>query len=93
MESWTSYPKIYNLGHAAVTGITDGDVYVEEKIDGSQISFGVDEDGVLHIRSRGAIIHVEAPPKMFAAGVAEILEIADKLRPSWTYRGEYLAKP
>ena len=38
--SWHSYPQIYNLGHKAIAGIFDDDVLIEEKIDGSQFSFG-----------------------------------------------------
>ncbi len=34
-----SYPSIYNLGHAAIATLLHGPVIVEEKIDGSQISF------------------------------------------------------
>lgn len=40
MESWTSYPKIWNVGHAAVATMFDHPVLVEEKVDGSQFSFG-----------------------------------------------------
>jgi hypothetical protein len=35
-----SYPSIYALGHRALTDLFDGDVVVQEKVDGSQISFG-----------------------------------------------------
>jgi ATP-dependent RNA circularization protein (DNA/RNA ligase family) len=36
-----SYPSIYALGHRAIRELFDGPVVVEEKIDGSQFSFGV----------------------------------------------------
>lgn len=36
-----SYPKIYNMGHAAIAELLLGEVTVEEKVDGSQISFGI----------------------------------------------------
>lgn len=89
-----SYPSIYNLGHAAIAELFNGEVIVEEKVDGSQISFGV-RDGQLAMRSKGAEIHVLAPEGMFARGVevATALHAAGKLRDGWTYRGEYLAKP
>jgi hypothetical protein len=89
-----SYPSIYNLGHAAIADLLQSEVIVEEKIDGSQISFGV-RDGHLAMRSKGAEINVLAPEGMFAAGVetAKALHAAGKLRDGWTYRGEYLAKP
>ena len=38
-----SYPKIYNLGHKYLEELFLDDVLIEEKIDGSQISFGVIE--------------------------------------------------
>lgn len=88
-----SYPSIYNLGHAAVAQLLDGPVIVEEKVDGSQISFGIDTEGTLHIKSKGAVIHPEAPNGMFKAGVGVILGLAPLLTPGWTYRGEYLSKP
>ena len=37
----SSYPKIYSLGHAAILDLLDGRVIVEEKVDGSQFSFGL----------------------------------------------------
>ena len=49
--SWNSYPKVYALGHPATKDIFSGEVLVEEKIDGSQFSFGV-IDGVLRTRSK-----------------------------------------
>ncbi len=36
MNSWHSYPSIYNLGHREVAEILKSPVNVEEKIDGSQ---------------------------------------------------------
>ena len=54
-----SYPSIYNLGHKAITDLLKGPVIVEEKIDGSQLSFRKDSEGSLHIRSKGATIYPE----------------------------------
>lgn len=87
-----SYSSIYALGHRAAAGLLDGPVIVEEKVDGSQITFGV-IDGELSIRSKGAEIFAAAPEKMFASGVAAIAAVADRLVPGWHYRGEYLQKP
>lgn len=93
MDSWHSYPSIYTLGHKALTGLLDAPVNVEEKVDGSQFSFGVTADGEIKVRSKGAQLHPDAPDKMFAAGVATAKAFAPVLTPGWTYRGEYLAKP
>lgn len=94
MSSWHSYGSIYNLGHKAVADLFDGPVTVEEKVDGSQFSFGL-IDGVLRARSKGAELNLVAPEKMFLAGIKRAQELADegRLHDGWTYRGEYLAKP
>lgn len=88
--SWHSYPSIYNLGHKALEELFDGEVVVEEKIDGSQFSFGR-FDGNLKIRSKGQEMYAEQPEKMFAIAV-EVVKNLD-LHDGWTYRGEYLQKP
>jgi len=101
-----SYPSVYAMGHRALSELLLDTVVVQEKVDGSQISFAVFEEGmgtsgylyspgerVLHVRSKGAEIQVLAPDKMFAKGVAAIQVVASELRPGWIYRGEYLAKP
>ncbi len=41
MENINSYPSVYQLGHKAIQNIFDGKVVIEEKIDGSQFSFGM----------------------------------------------------
>lgn len=88
-----SYPSLFNLGHKAIQFLLDVPVIVEEKIDGSQISFGVGTDGELRIRSRGAQIYLDAPNAMFAKAVEVIRPLASRLTPGSTFRGEYLAKP
>lgn len=90
----SSYPSIYAVGHRAVKDILTGSVCIQEKVDGSQISFGIDEaTELLHIRSKGAEVHTMAPDGMFKQGVEAVLAVADKLTPGWTYRGEYLRVP
>jgi hypothetical protein len=95
-EELKSYSKIYQLGHRETLGMfAQGPVLVEEKIDGSQFSFGLrDEDGllVLKARSRG---HSQYPngDKMFETAIQVIEDIAHELNEGWTYRGEYLSKP
>ncbi len=93
MNSWHSYPKIYAVGHRAVEDLLKGDVIVEEKIDGSQFSFGVGSEGVLHIRSKNKQMVVEAPDKMFQRAVDTVELIKYKLTLGWTYRAEFLQKP
>lgn len=96
MSSWHSYPSIFNMGHRAITDLLKGPVNVEEKIDGSQFSFGAFEtpDGLeLKIRSKGAVMNIDAPEKMFNKAADTVKRISYNLHPNWTYRGEYLAKP
>lgn len=87
-----SYPSIYNIGHRALDGLFDGPVVVEEKVDGSQFSFGV-LNGELMVRSKGKQMVVDAPEKMFTAAVETAQSLAPLLTPEWVYRGEYLQKP
>lgn len=90
-----SYPKVYAIGHRAIADLfTKGPVTVEEKVDGSQISFmtrynedtGEDE---LFIRSRNAAVDPE-DPGMFSFAVKAIQAVEDRLMPGAVYRGEYL---
>jgi hypothetical protein len=92
MSSWTSYPKIYNMGHKAIQNLFLDTVVVEEKIDGSQFSFGVFA-GELRCRSKGAPVHIDAPEKMFVKAVETAKKLAPILHDGWTYRGEYLQSP
>lgn len=96
LASWHSYPSIFNIGHKAVAELLKRDVLVEEKVDGSQFSFGrFDIEGVptLKARSKGSQLLVEAPEKMFTLAIEQLRSRFELLRPGWTYRGEYLAKP
>jgi hypothetical protein len=88
----SSYSKVFLVGHRWVRDIFDEPVIIQEKIDGSQVSFGL-IDGVLTIRSKNADIYIEDVPKMFRKGVDYILSIKDDLVPGYIYRGEYLQKP
>ena len=92
-ESWHSYPSIYALGRKAVESLTSVPVQVEEKVDGSQFSFCRTEDGEVLVRSKGCVMHVDAPEKMFTKAVESVKERVSLLHPGWTYRAEYLAKP
>lgn len=96
-SSWHSYPSIFNMGHRAISGLLNREVLVEEKVDGSQFSFGYfpDTDHELRIRSKGAEQHIDAPEGMFKAAAETVKKLhADGLLvPEWTYRCEYLVKP
>jgi hypothetical protein len=91
-DSWHSYPKVWNLGHPSVASIFSEPVLVEEKVDGSQFSFGV-FDGVLRCKSKSVEIIPGAPEGMFALAVKTADALLGSLREGWTYRAEYLMKP
>lgn len=92
MSSWTQYPKIWQMGHPGAKRLFNGEVLVEEKVDGSQFSFGI-IDGELKIRSKGVEMTANEPTKMFQKAVETVLTLKDRLTPGWTYRAEYLATP
>lgn len=86
---WHSYPQIFALGHRYIEELLLDPVVVQEKVDGSQLSFG-HLNGQLVVRSKAAVVDV-ANPQMFNHGVNTILSLP--LRENWIYRGEYLQKP
>jgi hypothetical protein len=88
-----SYTKPRQLGHRDAIHIFDSEVIIEEKIDGSQISFGRDGAGVLFMRSHHKPIDIDNPPKMFALAVEMVKMVKDDLPLGHTFRGEYLNKP
>lgn len=92
MTSWHSYPSIYNVGHAALAELFDGEVTIEEKVDGSQFSFGV-FGGQPRIRSKGLEMVFEQPEKMFTGARDTVARLLPSLRDGWTYRAEYVSKP
>lgn len=87
-----SYPSSYAIGHKAIAEILLTPVIVEEKIDGSQFSFGV-LDGELKCRSKGKQLIIDAPEQMFVKAVDTARKLEPLLVPEWTYRCEFLAKP
>lgn len=94
IQSWHSYPSIFAIGHRALSELLLDPVIVEEKVDGSQFSFGLFVEAgerVLRCRSKGAQLNTIAPEKMFT----EAVEVARSLplTEGWTYRAEYLKKP
>jgi len=97
LTSWHSYPKIYNLGHRYLKDLFLDEVIIEEKVDGSQFSFGkfLNEEGkeYLKCRSKGCQLNTDYPEKMFSVAVNQVKEMFDTLSLGWTYRAEYLQKP
>lgn len=88
-----SYPSVVRLGSRGIEDIFNGNVVIQEKIDGSQFSFGIDKDGNLKMRSKNAEISSENHQGMFAKAVEWCEANKDKFNPWFTYRGEYLQSP
>ena len=87
-----AFPKIFALGTDYIKEILDGEVEVTEKIDGSQFGFGR-LDGELFVRSKGAMLHFEAPNNMFREAVNYIASIGDRIPDNTVFHAEYLQTP
>jgi hypothetical protein len=97
-EAWGSYPSIFALGHKHLAELFSDEVLVEEKVDGSQFSFGKFREfnpirDQIRVRSKGVEMLVDAPEKMFQPAVDTVLKLADQLHEGWVYRAEYLRSP
>lgn len=90
MNQIHSYPSVMQIGHKMIADIFSGDVLIEEKVDGSQFSFGI-VDGELVCRSKSKQQLIDAPDDMFVKAI-QVIKSLD-LHPGWVYRGEYLSKP
>lgn len=91
-DNLNSYPTVFNLGHKAIEGIFDGMVEVQEKVDGSQFSFGIRNDKLV-MRSKRVELELGGNHGMFTPITDYIETIIDRLTPGWVYRGEFLSKP
>lgn len=89
---WGAYNKICHLGKPEVKHIFDGVVVVQEKVDGSQFSFGV-FDGELKMRSKGREFAADYADNLFKTAARQACFIKDELIPDHVYRGEYLSRP
>lgn len=91
--SWHGYPKIYNLGHACIKELFLDEVIVEEKVDGSQFSFGI-FNGEIRCKSKGSPINLLLPEKMFIPGIEVVKRLKEegRLIEGYSYRAEYLGK-
>ena len=85
-----SYSDIFALGHKAVLDIFADEVVLEEKIDGSQFSFGLHE-GRIQCRSKNTEQFIDAPDGLFQKAVDVVKTLP--LHPNYIYRAEYLQKP
>lgn len=89
MEIDLKFPKIYRLGHKEVRNILEGPVEVTEKIDGSQISFGIIEKKLV-VRSKNTEINPADVPNQFMNSYQSIQRIFSegKMEEGYFYYGE-----
>jgi len=86
------YSSPHTLGSKWLDAFFNGDdIVVQEKLDGSQVSFGIFDD-TLHIRSRKVPVYI-ADPGMFKPLVEHLVKIQGWLRHEVVYRGEFFAGP
>ncbi len=91
-EKIPSYGKIWALGSQPVRELFLDPVVIQEKVDGSQISWRVDYYGDLEVKSKNVQLDL-ASAGMFQAGVDELLKRIHCWKQGHIYRGEYLQKP
>lgn len=87
------YSTVWTLGHPRIADLLQGEVVVQEKLDGWQMAFGW-IGGRLRLRSKEAEIDPKNPPEPYAPAVAAVRSIAQaRLGDGVIYRGEAMASP
>ncbi len=96
MKTVPTYTKVSTIGSAYTENALVGEVIVQEKVDGSQFNFGINEDGEFVARSKSVNLHTDNEiPKMFQKGYGFVhgnKEIATLPKDTYLYC-EYLEKP
>lgn len=92
--SSAAFPKILAIGHPDIKTLFDDEVEITEKLDGSQLGFGI-VNGELVVRSKGKEQDLDSPDQMFTLAVQYIksLHAEGLLTEGVFYYGEYLNKP
>lgn len=88
--SLTGYSKVHQMYHRETQKMRGKLLTIQEKVDGSQISFGR-RDGKLFVKSHNHMIDIDNPEKMFALAVQNLKDLM--LPDGIVFRGEYLSKP
>lgn len=93
MKSVPGYTKVLTLGSAYTENAFVGEVVVQEKVDGSQFSFGINEDGELVMRSKGQELYQDNFAPMFEKAVNYVLGLKLDAPPDTYFYCEYLQRP
>lgn len=93
--SVTFYPKVRTIGHREISELFDGEVVIQEKVDGSNFSFGRDEHGELFCLSRTQRLSLDNPEKQFAPAVEYVKDLSNRgqIPAGYIFRCEYLRAP
>lgn len=89
MSAVPPYTKVIRFGDRKVQDILRDKIVVQEKFDGSQLSWMKDYDGTLRIRSKNQEID-QSSPGNFDKAVEHLRAHQDAMMPGTVYRGEYL---
>jgi hypothetical protein len=95
MAQLHSYSKVWAFTHREAARLFDGPVVIQEKVDGSQFSFG-QINGALHCRSKGQAVGPGGNQEgMFnkAVRTAELIHATGTMLDGMCVRCEYLEKP
>jgi hypothetical protein len=84
------YPKVRTVGHREIAALLEGPVIIQEKVDGSNFTFGKTSDGELFAMSRAQRLDFSRPEKMFAPALEHVQAIAHKIPDGYAFRCEYL---
>lgn len=93
MKSVPGYTKVLTLGSAYTENALVGDVIVQEKVDGSQFSFGINEDEELVMRSKGQELFSNNFAPMFEKCVKYVTSLKLEVPPDTYFYCEYLQRP
>lgn len=88
-----SYVKIFPASGKFADMFVGQEVEITEKIDGSQFVFGKNPEGKLFMRSKGAVIDQDCPPKLFKPAVDHVLSIQERIPSDTAYYSETLSSP
>ena len=75
MKNIPGYTKVMTLGAFRTENALEGEVVLQEKVDGSQFGAGVNEDNEVVVRSHNRVMEINAPDKMFQLGVDHVRSV------------------
>lgn len=90
MKTIPHYPKVLTLGSAYTENIFNGEVVIQEKVDGSMFRFGINEDGQLVMGSKSVAIYEDNYPAMFKEAVEYVKTLKLNFEKDTYFYCEYL---